>query len=79
MPDRGLPSSDVAGFKRYTGIPNTSTFKSYFASAAEALERCRRDPRCVGISATRMFYGPVSHPTLVPGPVGETESLTKVA
>ncbi len=76
MPERGLPQEAV-GFKRHTGIPNTSTFKSYFATAAEALERCRRDPRCVGISANRTFYGPMGHPALVPGPAGEGECLTK--
>ena len=68
--ERALPS-ELAGFTRYTGIPNTSDSKSYFASAAEAAKRCQKDPRCVGLSAQRLFYGTLGTPATVAGRTGE--------
>ena len=55
-PQRALPTGPIAGFARVAGIPNTPNTKSYFASAAEAIQRCRSDPNCIGVSAQRMFY-----------------------
>ncbi len=63
---RGLPPHAI-GFMQCTGIPNTPTSKPYFASTAEAIERCRKDPACVGVSDERLFYGPLKTPALLTG------------
>jgi hypothetical protein len=70
---RRLPES-ATGFVRCTGIPNTPTSKPYFASVSEALDRCRKDPTCVGISDQRIFYGPFGTPTLHTGGVSLLKS-----
>ncbi len=69
--ERVLPAKAPTGFVRCAGIPNTTQFKSYFAEVAEAVARCVGDPRCVGVSAQRLFYGPVGTPATVKGRAGE--------
>ncbi len=69
--ERLLPSQAPPGFSVRTGIPNTSNTKPYFAETKEAIERCVGDPRCVGVSAQRMFYGPVGTPATIGGRKGE--------
>lgn len=63
---RGLPNQ-ATGFVPCKGIPNTPTSKPYFASIAEAIERCRKDPNCVGISDERLFYGTLGTPAFLTG------------
>jgi hypothetical protein len=77
MPDRTLPSKEPKGFVRSTGIPNTSSSTSYFAATADAVARCDRDAKCIGVSAQRMFYGTVGTPAMVAGRAGETESFVR--
>jgi hypothetical protein len=78
MPDRALPAEIPKGFVRSTGIPNTSSSKSYFAETTEAVARCVADPRCIGVSAQRLFYGKGGAPTIVGRP-GESESFIRVS
>lgn len=61
---RGLPSQAM-GFVLCKGIPNTPTSKPYFASTSEALERCRKDPKCIGLTDERLFYGTPGTPSLL--------------
>jgi hypothetical protein len=77
MPDRTLPAETPSGFVRSTGIPNTTSSKPYFATVTEAVTRCVADPKCVGISNQRMFYGPVGNPAIVPGRLGESGSILR--
>ena len=74
---RSLPATVPAGFVRSTGIPNTSSSKPYFSTTAEALRRAIADPRCVGISAQRLFYGTVGNPATVVGRAGEDECFLR--
>lgn len=76
--DRTLPAT-LPGFVRHTGIPNTSEFNPYFAKTAEAIARCQKDPRCVGLSAQRLFYGTLGTPTTVVGRVGEEGCFLKAS
>jgi hypothetical protein len=71
MPDRTLPTETPSGFVRSTGIPNTASSKPYFAAVSEAVARCVADPKCVGVSGQRLFYGTPGFPTTVPGRAGE--------
>ncbi len=71
QPRSPLPVKAPPGFSRMTGVPNTPHSKSFFSDAATAVARATGDPLCVGISAQRLFYGPVGHPRIVPGRVGE--------
>lgn len=79
MPDRTLPNIIPMGFVRYAGIPNTSESKSYFASVAEAIKRCQKDTRCVGLSNQRLFYGTLGFPTIVPGRLDENECFMRAS
>ena len=72
--ERSLPKHHP-GFTLVTGIPNTAS-KSYFASSAEAWRRCVGDPKCVGMSAQRLFYGDCT--SIIPGRPGEV-SLVRTA
>lgn len=83
-PPRALPTGLITGFARVAGVPNTPNTKSYFASAAEAIQRCRADANCIGVSAQRMFYRPdvgsAGHPgriEITKGRPGEEASYVK--
>ncbi len=69
--ERVLPAKAPTEFVRCAGIPNTTQSKPYFAEVAEAVARCVGDPSCVGVSAQRLFYGPVGVPATVKGRGGE--------
>ena len=80
-PPRTLPTGLIAGFARVAGVPNTPNTKSYFASAVDAIQRCREDQRCIGVSAQRMFYrsdvGSAGRVDIVPGRPGEDAAYMK--
>lgn len=72
--ERSLPQQVPVGFTlSRQGVPNVTTSKPYFSTAAEAVNRCVGDPNCVGVSAQRLFYKGTygSSLTLVPGRPGE--------
>lgn len=80
MPDRSLTGAELpTGFVRSTGVPNTTISKAYFASATESVARCAADPKCVGVSGQRMFYGSVGNPAIVQGRPGEGGSFLRSA
>ena len=75
--DRILPAQTPPGFVKITGVPNTAESKPFFADVSVAVSRCAGDPRCVGVSAQRLFYGAVGTPATTVGRSGENESLVR--
>lgn len=75
--DRVLPTQAPPGFTKITGVPNTTESKPFFADVSAAVSRCAGDPRCVGVSAQRLFYGTVGMPATIVGRSGEDESFVR--
>ncbi len=74
--ERALPKEIPTGFVAKSGVPNASS-KPYFSTTAEAVSRCLKDPRCVGLSSQRLFFGELGTPTTVPGRSGETGCILR--
>lgn len=55
MSRSGFPTSEyIPGFAKVKGVPKLKA-QAYFALSEEAIQRCKTNPFCVGVSSQRLF------------------------